>query len=123
MHKSCDLDDELEKLFAVHANLRIDKRSTECNCVIRGTLSSASVKVSNITFSFDEFDVKIVIKNFPKNIPLCYEASSLNTDFHINPDKSLCLDTPFTLWEYFTHNPSLLGFVNKFLVAYFIQYK
>jgi hypothetical protein len=122
MPNNCNLDEECKKILEVHPNLHVEGAG-ESSCVIQGTLSSASIKGQNITYSFDEVNVKIVVENFPNTLPKCFETSSLNTDFHINPDKSLCLDTPFTLWQHFSNDSCLLTFINKFLVPYFLQYK
>ena len=77
----------------------------------------------------DTYFLKIFIPNdFPKDLPIVWETDGKIPhidDFHVNPDKTLCLGSPLRLLQIVHNNPSLTGFSEKCLVPflYAISYK
>lgn len=120
-----DLEQSLYNLCQVHLNLTGVMTSAQ-SCEIEGTLSPVSITTENGLkyYTLDDFPLRIKVAEYPHRPPICFETSHRNTDFHINPsDKSLCLETRYSLWKFFNENQDLLRFVNQIIVPYIIQYK
>lgn len=70
----------------------------------------------------DDFFIKIVIpENFPVDIPTVYELEDRfpkTSDYHTNPDSSLCLGSKMSLKKRIKETPTLEGFIHSCVVPY-----
>lgn len=73
----------------------------------------------------DSYEVEIVIPaRYPQQLPRAREIGSIipQTYHHNTPEDTLCLETPFTIWEIFRQNETLLNYVDNLLVPYLSGY-
>lgn len=72
----------------------------------------------------DSFDLRIEIPlGFPKKIPKVWELNNKiprtkDSEYHINPDDSLCLGSPLRLLDKISRNGTLIGFTETCLVPF-----
>ena len=69
------------------------------------------------------YDIKILIDGYPKEVPKVISMDGkIESDFHTNPDTSLCLEVPLKIRMIYDTNPTLMGFienlVNPFLFTH-----
>lgn len=72
----------------------------------------------------DTYTIKIVIPpTYPHSIPLTWETGKrIPDDFHKYSGGSLCLETPTKQYIEFSSHPTLLFYVEKFVVEYLYGY-
>lgn len=68
----------------------------------------------------DRYEVEIQVgSDYPKKVPTVKEVGSkISQTFHHNPDGSLCLEAPLTVYEVFRANETLINFVDNLLLPY-----
>lgn len=70
----------------------------------------------------DNFFIKIVIPDkFPEDVPTVYELEDRipkTSDYHINPDTSLCLGSKMSLKKRIKETPTIEGFLHSCVVPY-----
>lgn len=73
----------------------------------------------------DEFEVEISVPGaFPRDPPTVKEVGGRiprTNDYHINPDNSLCLGSTLALMKGLFDDPSLLGFIDRFVVGFLLN--
>lgn len=75
-------------------------------------------------FIVDEcFSLKITAVNFPELPPVCIETSGKVTNYHVNPQKDLCLGSPRVLHEEITAHPDIVFYINKFIIPFFFSFR
>lgn len=86
---------------------------------IEGVLEFAAAP-SNREAITDRYDIRIhVPESFPRAVPAVYElAGRIPSTFHTNPDRTLCLGSPFRLAQLLNEAPTLPGFVESCLIPY-----
>lgn len=75
----------------------------------------------------DQYNIKIIIPaDYPDSLPLVIETGQrIPPSFHKNPTEygdSLCLEVGTKLKLDFSENPTILFFVNKFVIDYLFSY-
>lgn len=72
----------------------------------------------------DKFQIELTIPlDYPDNLPSVKETGGIvPSDFHINPDGTLCLETPEKIRINFSEEPTLLGFVRNIVIHYFYAF-
>lgn len=106
------------ELLTKYEGLRI--RPSLLNCtVIAGRLSFRVVVPGNEIVE-DEYDIEIhVSPRFPALPPRVYETSfRIPTNYHKLTENALCLGAPTALRLQLSTSPSLVDFVDKFVVPY-----
>ena len=77
----------------------------------------------------ETYSLKVVLgKGFPREVPLVFETGGRipkEPDFHVNPDKSLCLGSYLRIKSLMAESPSLLAFSGRLLIPflYSVSYK
>lgn len=75
-------------------------------------------------FVVDEwFSIKITATNFPDLTPKCIETSEKVTNYHVNPQKDLCLGSPRVLHEEIMAHPDIVFYINKFIIPFFFSFR
>lgn len=73
----------------------------------------------------DEFEVEISVPgDFPRTPPTVIETGGRiprTEDYHINSDNTLCLGSTLALKKSLFDNPSLLGFIDEFVVGFLLN--
>lgn len=94
----------------------------EASYRITGTLMFTAI-YQNETIE-DAYQVQILVpKSFPFMLPVIKETGGkIPSDFHTNPDGTLCLEVPIKLYMEFNKNPTLLHFINNCALPYFYSY-
>ncbi len=86
--------------------------------LIRGTIF---IESDNVKDSY-EIETRLTPK-YPSQIPYTKEiGSKILVDFHHYQDGYLCLEIPFTVWEIFRQEETLLNYVDNLLVPYLFSY-
>lgn len=72
----------------------------------------------------DDYEVEILISpRYPKRIPTAKEVGGkIPKEFHHYQDDTLCLETPFKVWEVFRQMETLINFADNLLVPYLYNY-
>lgn len=82
------------------------------------------VKASWGGFIVDEwFSIKITAIDFPKLPPICIETSGKVVNYHINPQKDLCLGCPLVLHQKISENPDIIFYINEFVIPFFFSFR
>lgn len=120
-HSGRSMPFELEKLCTLFPNL--DWKLTGSNSFeIEGMLP---VKAQLDDFVVNEnFEIKITANNFPSTPPICRELSHKVFNYHKNDsDSTLCVGSPHTLCEHLKKNPSIIFYIDFFLIPYLFGYR
>lgn len=72
----------------------------------------------------DRYKITITIPaTFPGELPRAYEVGArIPRTFHTNPDRSLCLGSPFRLHAAIRRSPKLITFIRECVVPYLYAY-
>lgn len=101
-----------------YSNFKIENIGEKINLIGELTLNHES-KNKGIAF-YKKFNIKIVINfNYPLSLPMVFETNqTLNSNYHINPDKSLCLGTDLDIRLKLYPKYSLIDFVENFIFPF-----
>jgi hypothetical protein len=82
-----------------------------------------STNVNNKIFS-DDFWLRIKFpQNYPELYPTVFEPHhKIPSDFHTNPDYSLCLGTEIEISQIFFQHHTIEAFLNKLVIPYLISF-
>lgn len=118
--KNPDIEAEFEVLKSRFSGLYLERQFP--NYIISGDFSF-TIKHEN-EFIQDSFDVlATILPDYPRTLPIVEERGGrIPKEFHLNPDKSLCLGAPLELKIIFSKNPILLGFFENCVAPYFYSF-
>jgi len=69
------------------------------------------------------FSIKITAVNFPELPPVCIETSGKVINYHVNPQKDLCLGSPRVLHEEITAHPDIVFYINRFIIPFLFSFR
>ncbi|MCA9191100.1 MAG: hypothetical protein KDB03_05050 [Planctomycetales bacterium] len=113
----------IDQLLQRYPRLRSVAKHAKEVIAFEGKLDIYAVKPGHTEVT-DSFELRIEIPyQFPDYVPTVYPLGSrLPADFHRLEDGALCLGSPTRQLMYLSKNPSVLGFVNEFVVPYLYGY-
>jgi hypothetical protein len=82
--------------------------------IIRGTIFIEKDEIK------DRYEIEIQIAlDYPKKVPTVKETGAkIASNFHHNPDGTLCLEAPLAVYEVFRADETLLNYVDNLLTPY-----
>lgn len=91
--------------------------------VLRGNIHFAAT-YQDCTIE-DSFTILISLpQNYPNDPPTVQETGGrIQTNFHINPDRTLCLGAPLAVRMKFFQNRNLLSFINDQIIPYLYSFR
>ena len=109
----------IEEVLAFQPYLSIEK--SEMGVVFHGEYQVNECFLGESYFG--NFNVRIIVENYPKEMPRIYELESrLAKCEHKYTDGMLCLETTHNLKTYLRTKPSLKNFLIKFLTTFFVNF-
>ncbi len=105
---------QYEELIASYPGLKLEKNNEDI-WIIKGKLVF-KVTINEETID-DEYQVEIILKEFPNKPPLVKETGGrIAEDFHPGKNGTRCLEVPLELNKRFKENPTIKGFVENLLL-------
>lgn len=109
------------ELISIYPGLILEKKVDDC-WRVSGILKFE--KSYNEVIIGDEYAIEIYISQYyPHEPPVVFERGNrIPRDFHKLEDNALCLGAPLELRMKFSQTPTLLAFVDNFVIPYLYSY-
>ena len=113
----------LQDVLETHPRLRIVPTQDADAVCVKGVLAF-DADLAGVGSIRDEY--RIVLKvpfRFPLTLPTVREVGGrISSDYHTNPDGTLCLGSPVRLHLALADDPTLLGFIDRCVVPFLAGY-
>jgi hypothetical protein len=113
----------LQDVLETHPRLRIVPTPYVDALSLKGSLAF-DADLAGVGSIRDDYRIAIMVPfRFPLALPSVRELGSrISSDFHTNPDGTLCLGSPVRLHLALADGPTLLGFIERCIVPFLAGY-